>query len=109
MIAPVVSHLTRIKLKVAADMWFQQLGYDGEQVNTFQVFTYDLFNKEKHNSLQDAIELEGGSFEFSDNWMAYRPGTLTLKGTISPNDEYVSEVTANNTIIIRAERIKVSG
>jgi hypothetical protein len=101
--------LKRIKMKIILDAWFLQEGYDGDQVNTFQVFTYDIYNKKKHNSLEDAIEIVGGSIESNENWLQYNPGLLTLHGVeVKPSDAFVSAVEGNQ-IIVRAEQIKVIG
>ena len=100
--------LSRIKLKVVLDAWFMQEGYDGEQVNTFQVFTYDLFNTAKHGSLQEAMSDAGGSVEMDNNWMLFTPGTIELNDMIAPTDEVVSEQ-IGNTLYVRAENILVKG
>jgi len=100
--------ISKIKLKVVADMWFQQLGYDDEQVNTFQVFTYELFNKNTHSSLEDAISSVGGTIEDNSDWVLYQPGTIKLSGLISPNDDIVTEQIGNE-LYVRAEHIDVIG
>lgn len=100
--------ISRIKLKIVGDFWFNQLGYDGEQINTFQVFTYDLFNSKKDKSLATAITEAGGSIATNNNWMNYTPGTINLNGIIAPGDPRITEQ-VGNTIYIRAENINVIG
>jgi|GEM_PF-2192477 len=41
------SEIKKIEMKVMADMYFNQVGSDGEQVNTTQIFTYLLYDKDK--------------------------------------------------------------
>jgi hypothetical protein len=101
--------LGRIKLKIAGDFYFNQLGYDGEQVNTFQVFTYDLFNAAKGETLASAITEAGGTIETNTFWMSYTPGTIEIDDEIiSPTSAIVDEVTAN-IIYVRAENIDIIG
>lgn len=98
--------LTKIKMKIAGDFWFNQLGYDGEQVNTFQVFTYELFNSAKDASLQTAIVNAGGTVETNKNWILFSPGTLEINSPVSPGDPIVTQQ-IGNTLYIRAETIDI--
>lgn len=99
--------LTKIRLKVVADMYFDQLGYDGDKVSTFQVFTYDLFDA-LNDDLLTAISREDGDLLYNDTWTLYTPGVVKVNGTIGPNHPLISLVDGNN-LYVRAENLIVDG
>jgi hypothetical protein len=108
-----------IKMKVIADMYFDQIAYPtdptnenytGAQVNTFQVRTFELYNKDKAGSLEE--QLRGEIVEEYQSWANYLPGTTVLTGEIAHDDTRVIEIDNSGstpTLIIRAEHVEVTG
>ncbi|KAB2879765.1 T9SS type A sorting domain-containing protein [bacterium] len=94
--------IKKIKMKVAADMYFDQLGSNGLQNNNFQTFTYLLFDPENEiNWITDAPDSSEVKRRKVDNL------SLTNE-VIEPTDPFVFE-TNGNTIIINAKNINLSG
>jgi hypothetical protein len=96
-----------MKFKVAADMYFDQIGSNGEQVNTFQVFTYEIFNEKYDASFENTIDSAGGIISLDDAWVNYLPGVLELSDLVNPTDPFVWQV-INNVIYIRAESVNIT-
>lgn len=94
--------IKKIKMKVAADMYFHQLGSNGLQNNNFQTFTYLLFDPENEiNWISDAPDSSEVKRRKVDNL------SLTNE-VIEPTDPFVFE-TNGNTLIINAKNINLSG
>lgn len=93
----------KIELKITADIYFNQIGSDGEQVNTTQGFTYLLMEGGQVVDGQIILESDQGGVT------PYTPSTINLGTmTIDPNNQYVTE-TIGNQIFIKAQKIIVDG
>lgn len=97
-----VFNVKRIKMKVAADMYFNQIGSNGLQNNTFQSFTYLLFDRETGvdilSTTQDSSLLRH-----------YKQANLVLTNeVIETTDPFVME-TRGNVIYVNAETIELNG
>lgn len=99
--------ISKIKFKVAADMYFKQIGSNDEQVKTFQVFTYEIFDKAKDGNLNSAIPNGKMEFEPNTSWVKYNPWKISLSGIIQPNNPYVWQ-TIGNKIFIKVESVNIS-
>jgi hypothetical protein len=107
-------------MKIASDMYFEQIGYfkpdptnpdyQGEQVNTFQVRTFELFNKEKQSSFSG--QMNANIKQEYQSWTNYLPGTIVLDSEIGHDDTRIIEIDNSGitpVLIIRAENIEVAG
>src|SRR5690554_5651245 len=94
--------ISKIKVKVLHDFYFDQIGYLGEQINTTQVHTYLMFDKAQNINFMSTLPSE-----WSDD---LAPGVVDeyLTGTIEVgpvmisslvSDPLVKEVINGNTII----------
>ena len=100
--------IVSIKLKLIHDMYFDQIGSSGEQVNTTQVFSYFLFNPDENINLFGSTPNNWDQF-YPGVMDQYIPGTLTLTNqTITPSSSVVME-TIGNTMYIRAENVQITG
>jgi len=101
-------YIDKIELKVVADMYFDQIGSHGEQVNTFQVFTYNLFNAEEHESASIFALRNSGLVNIEEPGMlyTYKPGDIELAGEIGVNHPSVYEIIGNE-LVIKGERITI--
>ncbi len=103
---PLDPEINKVKLSLMADIYFDTLGADGKELNTVQVFTYELFDKEKE---LDKISEKGEWKEERKEVQKYRQGVITIKNEeITPTSPYVWEVIGTN-IYIKAEHIKLEG
>lgn len=99
-----------LKMKVMTDLTFNQISSKGGEINTTQVFTYLLYDKDKNI---DLIASNGRWLNASEtNELAKSvtfPPTLTL-GTqvLTPQSSEVSFV-EGNTLYVRANEIYVNG
>jgi len=99
--------LREIKLKFSHDMYFEQIGSQGDQINTTQVHSYLLFANEI-NLLDDGpstweLEPTEGSFD------QYIPGLLSIGNEdITLSHPYVSHVIGNE-IFINAQKVLITG
>lgn len=92
----------KITMKVAADMYFNRTGTNGLQNNTFQTFTYLLFDANTGTNITfpilDSLEL-----------LRFKKRNIFISNdTIEPTDSFVFEV-RDTTIYINAENIQLSG
>ena len=87
----------RIKLRLMVDMYFNQIGSTGGQVNTTHVVTYDLFAEpEKH--LVDV--------KFEKNALSFFNDTLQLSGTITSTHPSIWEIN-DKELVVKARGIEV--
>lgn len=100
--------IVQIDLKVMADMYFDQIGSNGKQVNTFQSFTYRLFESGERDVYDDFIKADFVTKGNPQSFAKYIPGTVYLSGTIGPTHHLIAEVNGN-TLIVNAEKVVVSG
>lgn len=89
--------LANVKMKVLHDYFFEQIATNGDQVNTTQVFAYELFNQEEDiNLIGDAVELQNNQNSFG----AYIPGQMFLGyEIITPDNPVVHEVIGNEIFV----------
>ena len=99
--------LKSIKLKVLHDFYFNQLGKNELPVNTFQVFSYILFNADSAiNYLGDTLTWANPQIGDFDQ---YIPGLITLGNeTITTTHPLVHEVIGND-IFINAQEVQITG
>ncbi len=96
----------KVKLKVAADMYFNQLAKNGLQVNSYQVFTYLLYDAD---AKVDRIESDGIWSDKPEGVTQFQPVSLHIQDeVIEPTDPFVFQV-IGNTLYISAEFIDLSG
>jgi hypothetical protein len=95
----------RIEMKIMADMYFDQLSFSGETINTTQVFSYLILDEENNIDLI-ADNNNYVSFSNEDDFLLMFPGTLTIQSSVisgtSP-EAYPSE--ESFVIKVRAEDI----
>ncbi|NEN25654.1 T9SS type A sorting domain-containing protein [Cryomorpha ignava] len=107
------SEIKSIKLKFIHDMYFEQIGYLGRPINTTQVATYILYERDS------LINNFNSSFESWDDTPAsgqfdlYTPGIVSLGNqytteNIDINHDMVTQV-IGTTIFINAEEIAING
>lgn len=95
----------KIEVKVMADMYFDQLSFTGEEINTTQVFTYLLLDSE------NGIDLIADSSNYiaiadSSNFVQMYPGELTIESeVITISSPEVSTGSTPNLIFVRADNI----
>ena len=100
--------IERVKLKVVHDMYFDQIGSNGDQVNQLQIFTYDVYNPSENINLFNTSptnwdQVSPGQFGL------YQPGILELNNQIiGPSSDVVTELD-NGILYVRAEEINVTG
>ncbi|MEQ8562270.1 MAG: hypothetical protein RID18_12235, partial [Cytophagales bacterium] len=94
--------LVKVEMKIIADMYFDQKGSDGEQINTFQTFTYLMYDQEENVDLIS-------NYYTSPTFKTYVPNTISLSNEfIDANSEYVTSI-QGNVLYIEAENIIISG
>jgi hypothetical protein len=108
--AEVATTIKSIKMKVLTDITFDQLSSKGGELNTTQVFTYLLYDKDKNI---DLIESKGRWLSNSETENLSKSASstpiLTLTNEhITPNSTYVS-FTKGNELWIRADEVHVVG
>jgi type IX secretion system substrate protein len=94
--------IEKIEMKVLADYYFEQTAWNGEQVNTFQVFTYQIY--------------EQGGVDFIDEYVTseneivlFNPGTIELtSNTYGPNSPEVIYYNADS-LFIRSRDVVIKG
>ncbi len=98
--------LEKVQLTLMADIYFESLGSDGREKNTTQVFTYELYNREKEVDLI----AEKGSWESDKREVQkFTPGTIEIKDeVIKPSSDFVWDVVGNE-IHIKAEYVNLQG
>lgn len=94
--------IKKIKMKVAADMYFDQLGSNGLQNNNFQTFTYLLYDP------ANEIDLISHATDSSEVQRMKQPDLVLTNETIEPTDPFVFE-TIGNTIFVNARNIDLNG
>ena len=108
--AEVATTIKTIKMKILTDITFDQISSKGGEINTTQVFTYLLYDKD--NNI-DLIESNGRWLSSAETEnlakSAYSNPLLTLTNEhITPNSPYVS-FTKGTELWIRAQEIHVVG
>jgi hypothetical protein len=99
--------LQSIKLRVLADMFFNQIGSNGVQVNNFQVFTYELYDEQKDlGDIKTTVVNDGGEYLSAWSDLVNHHGTVVLEGVVTPTDPEVWEINGND-LIIRAENVLI--
>jgi hypothetical protein len=97
--------LKSLKIKFAFDSYFDQVGGDGQQTNTFTVFTHEVHNLNEPLSdiMLDFGEIPQGTFN------GYAPGVVTLGNeTITSSHPNVQTVVGNE-IFINAQEVHITG
>lgn len=91
-------NIKSIKLRIMADMYFEQLGSDEEQINTTQVFTYLVYDNERQEN-PNATEIV-----VEDQELPYLPGTVILDehSEINGSHEAIFDAIGVN-LILKAE------
>jgi hypothetical protein len=103
--------VSKIKLKVMHDFYFDQIGFLGEQINTTQVHTYLMFDKESNiNFMPDSPSDWGFAppLGMYDQYLIgeYEIGNSVIYSVVS--DPLVTEVT-NGKTIIHAQEVEING
>jgi hypothetical protein len=95
-----------IVFKIAHDYYFDQIGTNGDQVNTFQVFSYQMYNKDEGiNHLADETTWSTPAADFE----AYTPGEVVLGSElIDTNHPAVTSVMFNGGLVIDAQRVFIT-
>jgi hypothetical protein len=95
-----------IVLKVAHDYYFDQIGTNGDQVNTFQVFSYLMYDQDAGiNHLDDESTWSTLTADFE----AYTTGEVTLGSElIDTNHPAVTSVLFNGGLVIDAQRVLIT-
>lgn len=97
--------LQNVKLRVMADMYFDQIGSNGVQVNNFQLFTYEIYDvKNDNGNIVTAVEGDGGTHITDPTPWVKSLGHITIDGLVSPTMPIVWEV-IGNTIYVKAEKV----
>ena len=96
----------QVELKVMADMYFNQVGWFGKQVNTTQNFTYVLYGNSNGKNV-DNVSAYGSKINDKNEIYNYHPNTLKLEGHITPNSPYISDSDGSN-LYIYASNIQVA-
>lgn len=94
--------IKKIKMKVAADMYFQQKAKNGLQNNNFQTFTYLLYDPEHE------IDLISHAIDSPEVQRFKQPDLVLTNETIETTDPFVMEV-IGNTIVVNAKTIELNG
>lgn len=97
--------ITRIKMKLMSDMYFNQLSFDGAEINTTQVFTYLIYDQSNPQNQTSSIN----QITNKNDIAKYTLGEVILDGQIiSQYSNLVTDV-QNNDLYIDAESVKVKG
>ncbi len=98
--------LMKVEMKIIADMYFDQLSTDGDQINTTQVFTYLLFDKENNvdHLSSSGLVINDPNIFIND----FHSGTIYLEGNITPSHPAVTKINGN-ILYIDAEDVVVTG
>ncbi len=95
-------NVSKVKLKIMADMYFDQIGSNEKQVNTTQVFTHLLYDINREENYVQLVD------HFSENTMYY-PGTTILDNEyMDPNNDKVWWQNGN-TLYVYSEDIIIKG
>jgi hypothetical protein len=105
--------IEKIEVKVMADMYFESLGSINQDINTVQVFTYDLYNFEQGNDQYPEQASTLGNIEFlsfNENMLNHIPGTTTLQNihfipTTLNNFDHSFQI--GNDLFLRLENCKL--
>lgn len=103
--------VSRIKIKVMHDFYFDQVGHLGEQINTSQLHTYLMYDQEQNINLLSNLPAEWNNMPAEGVFDEYLPGIAEVGDTDIapiPADPLVHEVVNGNTFI-RAKEIVVIG
>ncbi|MDL5051454.1 T9SS type A sorting domain-containing protein [Oscillatoria amoena NRMC-F 0135] len=92
----------KIKMKIAADMYFNQKGSNGLQNNTLQSFTYLLFDEDAGINLVDTTS------NMSKLTLVKQPTLVLTNETIQTTDPFVYK-TESGVIYVNAEQIELNG
>lgn len=99
--------ITKVKIKMLHDYYFDQIGSNGEQVNTMQVFSYLMYDDTAQVNLLG--DLEDWALNHAELEEVYTLGSVTLGGeVITTSHPLVSEVIGNE-IYINAQEIIIDG
>jgi Secretion system C-terminal sorting domain len=86
---------------VLADYYFEQTAWNGEQVNTFQVFTYNIYNKDG----EGFIDKLGNYVKNESDIVLFNTGTIELAGgTYGPSSPEIFSI-KSDTLFIRASDV----
>lgn len=77
----------KIEMKIFADYFFNQVGWNGEELNTMQVFTYPIYDYEN----EGYFEQYGQEIFNESQIVLFNPGTLKLSGTYGPGSPEITE------------------
>lgn len=97
-----IYHIKRVKLKVAADMYFKQKGKNGIQNNTFQEFTHLLYDEAA------GVNRTSQLYEIEDLTRKKKSFVSLTNETIESTDSFVFE-TIGNKIYVNADSIHLNG
>lgn len=102
----------KITMKIMADMYFDQVGFDGDKINTTQIFTYLIYDKAAGVDLiaqQGNYLTDDEANNLFHGFVQMFPGILTVQSDVInhlspevtwPNNEI-------NVFLVRAEQIKI--
>lgn len=100
----------KIVLKIMADFYFEQESFQGEEINTTQMFSYLIFDEAQG---VDLISDQGNNIDIADSsdFVLMFPGVLTMESNVL--DENSPEITdsffsQSNVDSVRADRIVVN-
>ncbi len=97
--------ITKVEMKVMADMYFDQLSFTEEEINTTQVFTYLLFDEPTGI---DLFDVQGNyiSPQQEASFVKMYPGELTIESNIiTGTSPEVTHITQDFQIIVAAESV----
>lgn len=94
--------IKKIKMKVVADMYFQQKAKNGLQNNNFQTFTYLLYDP------ANEIDLINHAVDSSEVQRYKQTNLVLTNETIETTDPFVQEV-LGSTIVVNAKTIELNG
>ena len=93
-----------IRLKLMNDIYFNPKSFDDKEINTLDVFSYEIYNEANSSSNANMNALPDNSTFFR-----YFPGYLTIENeVISPTSRYVTE-RVGNILYIDAEHLIFKG
>jgi len=98
------NRLVKARLKILADVGFDQVAYTGEKVRNTQVFTYYLLDETQGVDYLNYIDDEA-----ANDLRKYQPGTLVLKDELLNSSSKKVFATVANEIQVKAENIEVYG
>lgn len=100
------SLIKQVKMKILVDVYFDQIGSDGEQVNNTQIFTHLLYSSDSGiNTFAD----HGAEFTSSEPGKPFLSGLLELSDQTIDHDSYLIREKLGSNLYIKAEEIKVTG